>query len=133
MLAVGQRMLGKDDPSLVRAVGAFGGGIASSGNVCGAMLGGVAFLSSLFSKSTTDEADSPLMWKLSSRFTRKFREITEEHGGINCSEIARIDWRDKEKVKKFYNDPESRRSVCVQVVGDAAYALGEILLENPTA
>lgn len=116
-----------DDDAAIRAVGAFGGGIASSGNVCGILLGGVAMISNLYSRSSLDEKENPRIWAASKKFMQAFEEMTAEFGGINCSDIARIDWRDREAVKKYYADPEGRRKECIRLVGEAAYALGKLL------
>ena len=51
----------KDDAA-VRAVGAYGGGIASSGNVCGILLGGIAMISSIYSRASLDEKEDPRIW-----------------------------------------------------------------------
>ncbi|MHC1741945.1 MAG: C-GCAxxG-C-C family protein [Syntrophobacteraceae bacterium] len=127
MLAVGQEKMGITNPSLIKAMGAFGGGIASTGNVCGALLGGVAFVSSLYSKASIEEQDNPLMWRLSYKLAKLFEDKTAVHGGINCKDIAALNWKDKEAVKDFYANPESRRRHCIQLVGDVAFALGELL------
>jgi len=117
------------DESAVKAVGAYGGGIASSGSVCGTLLGGIAVVSMMYSRGTLEEKEDPRMWSLGKKFMREFEKLTESFGGMNCSDIARIDWRDREAVKEYYTDPESNRRICVQLVGDAAYALG-VLLEQ---
>ncbi len=41
----------------------------------------------------------------------------------------KVEWRDRDAVKAFYADPESRRNRCAALVGDTAFALGEILDE----
>lgn len=127
---MGQEKLGITNPSLIKAMGAFGGGIASTGNVCGALLGGVAFVSSLYSKASVDEQDDPQMWRLSYKLAKVFEEKTAVHGGINCRDIAALNWKDKEAVKDFYANPQSRRQHCIQLVGDLAYALGEMLEQS---
>ena len=58
---------------------------------------------------------------------REFEKLTVTFGGINCIDIAGVDWQDRDAVKAYYSDPGSNRKVCVQLVGDAAYALGELL------
>lgn len=119
--------MGCVDEKVIKAMGAFGGGIASTGRVCGALLGGIAFISSLYSRGRVDEQDDPRMWRLSYKLAKKFEELTREHGGINCRDIARLDWKDKEATRNFYENPDSRRQYCIRLVGDTAYALGEIL------
>src|SRR5512141_2412405 len=122
--------MGIQNSTLVKAMGSFGGGIASTGRVCGALLGGVALISSLYSRGSLEEQDDPRMWRLSYKLSKKFEELTQQHGGVNCTDIARLDWKDREASKDFYNNPESRRKYCIQLVGDTAYALGEILEQD---
>ena len=108
-------------------MGAYGGGIASSGSVCGILLGGVAAISSLYSRGNLDEKENPRLWSLSSKFLKKFEELAEPHGGVNCSDIAGIDWKDRDAVKDYYSNPESNRRICTRLVGEAAHILGELL------
>ncbi len=115
------------DESAVKAVGVFGGGIASSGNVCGILLGGVAMISSMYSRGSLDEKENPRMWGLSKKFLKKFEELTEPYGGMNCRDIAGVDWNDKIAVKKYYANPFSSRKICIKLVGEAAFILGELL------
>lgn len=129
---MGLEKLGKDEPEVIRAFGAFGGGIGGSANVCGALLAGVAVISSLYSRSNLQEKENPRMWKLSHLFMDRFAELCQVHGGIHCKDIARVNWQDREQARTFYKDPESRRQICIQLVGDTACVLGE-LLEQETA
>lgn len=124
---MGQEKLGITDPNVIKAFGAFGGGVASSGNVCGAMLAGVAVISSLYSRGSLDEKENPRMWTLSHQFMDKFTKLTQEHGGITCKHIARINWHDRDQARDFYKNPESRRKECIKLVGDTASLLGELL------
>jgi C_GCAxxG_C_C family probable redox protein len=124
---VGQEKINRIDESAVKAGGAFGVGIASSGNVCGILLGGVALISSIYSKGNLDEKENPRIWALSSKFLRKFEELTESYGGMNCSAITGVDWKNREAVKEYYSNPESSRKICIRLVGEAAAILGELL------
>jgi hypothetical protein len=96
------------------------------------LLGAIATLSCLYSRGTLDEKENPVMWELGDRFVKRFGELTEQQGGIRCLDIARVDWRDPAAVKEFRTNPESRRKLCVQLVGDVAQALGE-LMEQQTS
>jgi C_GCAxxG_C_C family probable redox protein len=127
---VGQEKLGSVDPSVIKAVGLFGGGVAKSGYVCGALLGGITALSCMYSRGTLDEKENPVMWEAGGRLVRKFEELTAPHGGIRCLDIARVDWKDPVAVKEFRTNPESRRRICTQLVGDVAQALGELIDEQ---
>ena len=124
---MGQEKLGVDNPEIIKAVGLFGGGVAASGQVCGAMLGGIACISSQCSRGSLSEEESPQMFKLGQMLDEAFAQITDEFGGKNCVDIARVDWRDREQVKNFYKGSDSRRKYCQQVVGETARALGEII------
>lgn len=123
----GQEMMGMDAPDVIRAMGAFGGGIASQGSVCGCLTGGIAMISQIYSRSTPEEKESPKMWTDSYKLVKRFKELTKECGGINCRDIARVDWSNKEEVKEYYNDPNSRRQLCIKLVGESAQALGGLL------
>jgi len=115
------------DESAVKAVGAFGGGIASSGSVCGILLGGVAMISSMYSRGNLSEKENPRIWALSSNFLKKFEELTGPYGGMNCRDIAGVDWKNREAVKEYYSNPNSNRKICAKLVGEATFILGELL------
>jgi C_GCAxxG_C_C family probable redox protein len=118
------------DELLIKAMGGLGGGIAAdSRGICGALLGGVAFISSLYGRGNWEEKEQPLMWRLRQKLTEKFEDLTKEYGGIYCSNIARVNFSDREQVKAFRENPDSRRQYCVKVVEETAVALGEILEE----
>lgn len=129
---MGQEKLGRIDEEVVKSAGAFGGGVASSGNMCGIVLGGIMLISSLHSRGNLEGKENPRMWALSAKFMNEFEKCTASHGGINCRDIARVDWRDKEAVKAYYSDPAGRRAVCVELVGEAARILGELLEQEPS-
>lgn len=127
---MGQEKLNRVNEEIIKAMGSFGGGIASTGRVCGALIGGVALISSLYSRGNLGEKEDPRMWRLSYKLSKKFEELTKPYGGVNCQDIARLNWKDPNATKEFYNNPESRRKLCVQLVGDTAFALGEILEQD---
>jgi len=113
--------------AVIKAIGAFGGGIASTGRVCGALIGGVALISSMYSRGNLDEREDPRMWRLGYKLTKIFEDLTRQYGSINCKDIAQVDWKDREATRDFYKNPEGRRKLCVQLVGEVAFALGGIL------
>ena len=127
VLAAGQEKMNAVDEHVLKALGAFGGGIAGTGRTCGALTGAVALISSLFSRGNLNDREDPRMWSLSLKFLEKFEQLTTAHGGVDCRMISRVDWQNREEVKEFYSNPESRRKICSRLVGDAAYALGELL------
>ena len=119
--------MNQQDEILIKAVGAFGGGVASTGRICGCLTGGIAFLSSLFGKDRPEGKDHPRMWRLAYKLSKRFEDLTKEYGGVDCRDIARVNWSDREAVKVFYSGSEGRRRLCQKLVGDTACVLGEIL------
>ena len=130
VLAAGQEKTNNVDEAVIKSMGSFGGGVASSGRVCGALLGGVAMISSLYSRGSVSDREDPRMWHLSRELVKRFEELTKDFGGVNCCDIAQVDWFDRNAVKDFYKNPESRRKHCMQLVGDTAFALGQILEQD---
>jgi hypothetical protein len=117
----------KNGDLVIKAMGAFGGGIASTGRVCGILIGGVSTVSTIFSRSSPEGKEDPRMWRLSYKLTKIFEDLTSELGGINCSNIARVNWKDKEEVQSFYNSSASRRQICFKLLEDFTEELGKVL------
>ena len=124
---MGQEKIGEIDETAIKAMGAFGGGIVSSGNVCGILIGGIAAISSIYSRGNLDEKENPRLWALSSKFLKKFEELAEPYGGMNCRDIAGVDWKNRDAAKEYYSNPDSSRKICIKLVGEAASILGELL------
>ncbi len=124
---VGMEKLGISDPAVIKAMGAFGGGIGGTGNICGTLVGAVSVIGTLYSRGSLDEKENPRMWAATKKIMKTFEGLAAPHGGINCCQIARVDWMDRDQVKDFYTNPESRRHQCIAIIGDTAKALGELL------
>ena len=124
---MGQEKIGDIDETVIKAVGAFGGGIAGSGNVCGILTGGIAVISTIYSRGNLEEKENYRTWTVSSKFLKNFEELTAHYGSMNCCDIAKVDWKNRKEVKNYYSNPESTHKVCIKLVGDAAYALGELI------
>ncbi len=60
VLAVGQEKLGRKDDEVVKAMGAFGGGLGGNGEVCGAAVGAIAVMGLRFSRSREEEKEDPI-------------------------------------------------------------------------
>jgi len=124
---VGLEKIEKYDENVIAAAGAFGGGIASSGSVCGTLLGAISAVSALHSRGSLEDKENPRMWGVSHKLIRQFDELIQPYGGRNCSNIARINWSDRDEVRNYYSNPDSTRKDCIKLVGDLAYSLGVIL------
>lgn len=56
---VGTEKLGISDPSVIKALGAFGGGIGGTGNICGALVGAVSVIGRLYSQEASRKRKIP--------------------------------------------------------------------------
>ena len=125
-MTVGQKKLHIEDKSLIRAMASMGGGVASSGGPCGALLGGVAFLGSVLGKEEPETKDNPVMWKSCFEFYKRFEdEVAVKWGSVNCRDITGVDWKKRDQVKNFYKG--KGRITCAENTGKAAMILGEIM------
>lgn len=124
---MGLEKIGQNDENVIKAMGAFGGGIASSGSVCGTLLGAIAAVSSLHSRGNLEDKENPRVWGVSHKLLKEFDQLTEQYGGVNCRDIARVDWSNRDEVKAYYSGPDSRRDHCIRLVGDLAFILGQLL------
>ena len=87
--AVGQEKLGRGNDEVIRAMGAFGGGLCGNGEVCGALAGALAVLGLRYSRAKSDEKEDAKMWKVADEVFRRFRdEIVNCNGSICCRDIA---------------------------------------------
>ena len=126
VLAVGQQKLNRKDDEVIRAMGAFGGGLGGNGEVCGAVAGAVAVIGLRFSRASEDEREDPKMWSYAQEVLERFRrEIAKDCGSILCREIAGVDWKDREQVRAFYKG--ERVHECGRIVGDMAMLVFELL------
>ena len=124
--AVGQEKLGKVSDDVLRAMGAFGGGLGGNGEVCGALAGGLAVLGLRYSRANRDEKENPRMWADAQELVRRFRdEVVNQNGAIDCREIASVDWTDREQARAFYRGDKVKK--CIRIVGETAMLVGEML------
>jgi len=124
---VGQKKIGEENSAaLIRSMASMGGGISSTGGPCGAVVGGVAFLGYLLGKDEPEKKDNPLMWKTCIKFYKRFeKEVAQEYGGVNCRDIAGVDWKDPEQTKAFYTG--DKRIECSRNTGKTARILGDVI------
>lgn len=102
----------------------FGGGLAAHGEVCGAVIGGLAVIGLNFGRPNSGKEADSRMWKCSSLFMKRFKEEVAE-GKLLCRDIAGVNWRDREQAKKF-QEGEKFRS-CQALAGKTAKIVGELM------
>ncbi len=112
------------------ALAPFGGGLGSSGRLCGILPGALAVIGFTLGKTGPERRDHRAMWKLSHGMVRRFEEICREFGGTDCADIAGVNWKDRKAVRNFYRGgPGSSRSNCVRVIRAAVLALHDLVAE----
>jgi C_GCAxxG_C_C family probable redox protein len=119
-------MLGKRDEEVIRAMGAFGGGLGGNGDVCGALVGSLAVLGLRFSRARDEEKEDSRMWPFCQEMAERFRrEIVKNHEGIRCRDIAGVDWKDRDQVRAFYHG--EKLAECGRIVGATARLLSDLV------
>jgi C_GCAxxG_C_C family probable redox protein len=103
---------------------AFGGGLSGYGNVCGAVVGGLAAIGLTKGRSEPGAPADATMRKVGRVFITRFREEVSENK-LLCSDIINIDWTDANQVKAYRESDE--REYCRILVGKTAILLGEML------
>jgi C_GCAxxG_C_C family probable redox protein len=117
VLSVCADLLEIDDPSqAIATVSPFGGGLASTGSVCGCLPGALAAFGLAMGKTTPDGRDGRDMWRLGYKMVKEFDRITMEYGGVNCSDISGVNWKSRDDVKAFRKNKDGRRDRCHMVL-----------------
>ncbi len=105
----------------------FGGGLAAHGEVCGAVIGGLAVIGLNFGRPKSGKEADTRMWKTSSIFIKRFKEEVTE-GKLLCREIAGVDWRDRDQVTQFHEGKGYRS--CQVLAGRTARIIGDLLEQS---
>ena len=106
---------------VVAALEPFGGGLAATGRVCGALPGALAAVGFALSKNGHDPKERARHSAQASRgVVQAFEQVSSGFGGIDCSLIARVDWEDPRDVAAFRKGADGRRDRCRLVVREAA-------------
>jgi len=118
--------MGVTSDLIPRVATGFGGGIAGSGSVCGALIGGVMAIGIKHgrNKVTQTEADQKTK-SLARKFIREFKKIA---GSTFCYDITRCDFNTLEGKKKFVEDGVRRK--CQNLAGETVSALISLMKDN---
>ncbi len=106
---------GRENPELVQAMRGLCCGFDRSGGPCGALAGGICFLSLLAAE--LEDGDRA---ELIGRFHAWFRERTEQYGGENCEHIER-------------GEPQNMLTICPGIIIDSYEKCVELLEERGLA
>ena len=102
----------------------FGGGLGAHGEVCGAVIGGLAAIGLLFGRDTGGSQPDVKMWIYSREFLKRFQN--EIAGGtLICRDIAKVDWMDPNQVKDYRKG--DKIALCRSLTGQTACLIGELI------
>lgn len=83
----GLRLMDRENPDLVRVASALAQGGGNSGNICGALMGGMALLSLHTAKGHDSEEGDEQELLLHSELLSRFQEHCSASGVITCDEL----------------------------------------------
>ncbi|MBN1665350.1 MAG: C_GCAxxG_C_C family protein [Deltaproteobacteria bacterium] len=116
--------MGVDNDGLMRAMGAFGGGLGSNGETCGAIVGGIASFGLKYGGVHGKPGDDTTIQAYTEEFLKRFKEDLAK-GCIFCRDITGVDWKDEKQVEEYRNSDKPVN--CWILVGKTAQLIGEML------
>jgi C_GCAxxG_C_C family probable redox protein len=127
---VAQEKLGKQNDDLVRAMDAFGGGLAAHGEVCGLVAGGLAAIGLLFGRAEGNREADMNMWMYSREFLKRFQKGIAG-GSLLCRDIVAVDWTDMNQVTEYRMGEKHLK--CKALTGETARLIGDLMERAVTA
>lgn len=116
-----QELLDMKDELVLKAATGFGGGVGNMGDMCGALSGGVMAIGLRYGRSRLEQKEEKERTYL--YCAEWMRRFTGHFGSGRCRDILKVDLRDPEKRKAYWNVPENRDRCAAQTVGAAARIL----------
>lgn len=118
LMKLGLELQGRENADLVRAMQGLAGGLGFTGELCGALSGGVSLLSLYAGKGLPAEAEDPRLNFMITDLVGWFKqEYGQTYGGIRCADI----------VGDRGNDMATR---CPLLVAGTFQRVKELLVEN---
>ncbi len=118
IIKMGLELQGKENADLVKAVHGLAGGLGFSGDVCGALTGGVCLLGMYAGKGTADDQEDPRLLFMIEDLIKWFKqEYGVAYGGIHCAEIVN-------------DDSQKMTARCPQITAGTFQKAKELLVEN---
>ena len=106
----------------------FGGGMAGTGSVCGALIGGVMAIGIKYGRSRIDQIEADQKTKnLVQKFIQEFKKIA---GSTLCYDITQCDFNSLEGKKKFVK--EGIRKECQDLAAKTVGMLINLMREKQT-
>ncbi len=127
MLSTYGGRFGLDRETALRVAGAFGAGMARTGEICGSVNGALMVIGLKHSKTRTDDDDSrELAYSLAQDFMDAFRERNQT---LLCRELLGVDVSTPEGIA-VVRDKNLFQTLCPKFVIDAGEILESILKDS---
>lgn len=118
LLAIGLEAQGKEGPDLIRAMAGLAGGLGFSGDVCGALSGGVSLLGLFAGRGTPEEVEDSRLNVMVVELVEWFAEsYGRVYGDNHCEHI-------------LGEDPRNRTTRCPQLILGVLEKVESLLAEN---
>ncbi|MCL2704979.1 MAG: C-GCAxxG-C-C family protein [Spirochaetaceae bacterium] len=115
---------GIDTTTAKKVAGAFGGGMANNGEICGAVTGAFMLIGLKHGKCIEDDNDSKAKtYKLTNTYIQKFKK---EFGSIKCKELIKYDLSIEEEAAKA-RATDLFKTFCPMLVKRSVELVEEIL------
>ncbi len=116
VLATLGQQRGLDKDTAIKVAQAFGGGVARTGSLCGALGGGLMALG--LSCSASSGADSAAKAKAYDIARAIMAEFARRHGSLLCRELTGCDLTTEEGTRRF-KEIDAHHTICTKLVADA--------------
>lgn len=90
VLMGGLRLMGRENPDLIRAMAGLAQGVGCSGEICGALSGGVCLIALHTGKGRDAETPLPQAQPLMNELVEWFREELCQGGSVTCDAILGV-------------------------------------------
>jgi len=118
--------LGLDRETCLRMTAALGGGLARSGNACGAVTGALMAIGLACAGTLPTPESKELAYGPAGVFLARWRE---RHGSLQCRELAGCDVSTPEGLQAF-RAGNVHETTCTELVRDAVRLLDELQIPN---
>jgi C_GCAxxG_C_C family probable redox protein len=115
---------GLDKETALKIATSFGGGMAHTGETCGAVTGALMVIGLKYGKIKADDNTAKdRTYKLVQEFAEKFKEV---NGSLNCTDLIGCDLSTEEGMQNALSR-NLFRTVCFKYVRDAAQIVEKLL------
>jgi C_GCAxxG_C_C family probable redox protein len=115
--------LGLDRETALKIAAAFGGGIARTGDICGAVSGALMVLSLRHAVTFASEDEKQKLYNLARELIASFRE---RNGAIICRQLLNCDLGTPEG-HKYAKERKLTATICPKYIRDAAVIVEQLL------